>query len=279
MDSTAQQIEEEWRKSSLKLLYKGKGDTNNPDSYRGIALESVGLKILTRVIANRVKPFLPEERFVSGQWKLIFEATERELRRGENRHHHIPDRRTISSWVNQWRTNASVVNKKHVGPHETVRTSENRRVLVALQKSPQRSVRHHARTLGMSRTSLRRIVKSDLKFHPYKLEVCQELRPVDRQNRYCLLSTISKRDVQYCTSEPEATAVLHNIAIDTGHENPPNDIALQEFINNRRIDVQQYEDVQMPAVVQGHGIGAYATRDAIINNHFAQIRDMQETLS
>ena len=67
-----------------------------------------------------------------------------------------------------------------------------------------------------------------------------------------------------------ATAVLHNIAINTGHENPPNDIALQEFINNRRIYVQQYGDVQMPAVVQGHGIGTYARRNAIINNHFAQ---------
>ncbi|PSN51357.1 hypothetical protein C0J52_07923 [Blattella germanica] len=41
----------------------------------------------------------------------------------------------------------------------------------------------------MSRTSLRRIVKSDLKFHPYKLQVCQELRLVDRQNR-----------VQFCTA-------------------------------------------------------------------------------
>ncbi|PSN31511.1 hypothetical protein C0J52_27272 [Blattella germanica] len=100
---------------------------------------------------------------------IIF--AQRELRRGENRHHHIPDRRTISRWVNQWRTNASVVNEKHVGPHKTVRTPENRqRVLVALQQSPQRTVRRHARTLGMSRTSLRRIVKSDLKFHPYKIQ-------------------------------------------------------------------------------------------------------------
>ncbi|PSN51358.1 hypothetical protein C0J52_07922 [Blattella germanica] len=54
---------------------------------------------------------------------IIF--AQRELIRGENRHHHIPDRRTISSWVNQWRTNASVVNKKHVGPHKTVLTPDN----------------------------------------------------------------------------------------------------------------------------------------------------------
>ncbi|KAJ4427009.1 hypothetical protein ANN_26808 [Periplaneta americana] len=61
------EIPEEWRKSKLKLLYKGKGDTNNPDSYRGIALESAGLKVLTRAIANRVirriEPLLPEEQF------------------------------------------------------------------------------------------------------------------------------------------------------------------------------------------------------------------------
>lgn len=61
------EIPEEWRKSKLKLLYKGKGNTNNPDSYRGIALESAGLKVLTRAIANRVirriEPLLPEEQF------------------------------------------------------------------------------------------------------------------------------------------------------------------------------------------------------------------------
>ena len=33
---------------------KGKGDTSSPDSYRGIALESIILKIFTRVITERL---------------------------------------------------------------------------------------------------------------------------------------------------------------------------------------------------------------------------------
>ena len=60
-------IPNEWRKSVIKLLYKGKGDTSNPESYRGMALESVGFKLLTRLIAQRMsdlgEPILSEDQF------------------------------------------------------------------------------------------------------------------------------------------------------------------------------------------------------------------------
>ncbi|KAJ4441574.1 hypothetical protein ANN_11430 [Periplaneta americana] len=119
---------------------------------------------------------------------------QRELRRGENRHHRVPNRRTMCRWVKQWRKNGSVVNTKHEGLRKIVGTPENiQRVRMALQQSPQRSVRRHTRTLRMSRTFLRRIVKSDLKFHPYRLQVCQELRPEDRQNRLQFCITFLQR--------------------------------------------------------------------------------------
>jgi hypothetical protein len=60
-------IPEEWRKSTIKTLYKGKGETNDPNSYRGIALESNIFKLLTRILTNRivgkVNPKIPEEQF------------------------------------------------------------------------------------------------------------------------------------------------------------------------------------------------------------------------
>jgi hypothetical protein len=61
------QIPTEWKKSTIKLIYKGRGDTCNPNTYRGIALESNALKLLTRILAKGVAsmldPVLPEEQF------------------------------------------------------------------------------------------------------------------------------------------------------------------------------------------------------------------------
>ena len=55
-----------WRKSILKLLYKGKGDVSRPESYRGIALESVAFKLLTKLLTQKlgalIEPMLPEEQ-------------------------------------------------------------------------------------------------------------------------------------------------------------------------------------------------------------------------
>lgn len=46
-------------------------------------------------------------------------------------------------------------------------------------RSPQRSARKHAAALGLSARSTRRILHEELKFHPYKLAVVQELNPRD----------------------------------------------------------------------------------------------------
>ena len=60
-------VPDERRKSTFKLLYKGKGDTTSPNSYRGIALEPTALKLLTRILtkrlAEKLEPLLPEEQF------------------------------------------------------------------------------------------------------------------------------------------------------------------------------------------------------------------------
>ena len=60
-------IPHNWRESTVKLLYKGKGDTSVPDSYRGIALESNILKIFTRLLMKRlmdeVEDKIPEQQF------------------------------------------------------------------------------------------------------------------------------------------------------------------------------------------------------------------------
>ncbi|PSN48038.1 hypothetical protein C0J52_09099 [Blattella germanica] len=63
-----------------------------------------------------------------------------------------------------------------------------------------------------------------------------------------------------------ATAVLHNIAIDTRDEDPLQDVTLLDYMQNKRLEY--FGDVPVPDF-RGDGQGAEAYRRAIIHNHFA----------
>jgi hypothetical protein len=59
---------EAWRKSTVMVLYKGKGDLRDPNMYRGIALLSHAFKWFTKMVARRLVEYvdgrtLPEEQF------------------------------------------------------------------------------------------------------------------------------------------------------------------------------------------------------------------------
>ena len=72
--------------------------------------------------------------------------------------------------------------KKLPGPVATVQTPEKvGRVREAVVRSPTRSARRHAVELGMSESTLRRILHKDLGFHPYKMMIIQTLNKGDYQ--------------------------------------------------------------------------------------------------
>ena len=100
------------------------------------------------------------EKFFKNNYSTT--VTQRVFRRHFDigRNGNVPTRQTILHWVTQFRTTASIVNKKPPGSSRTVRTPENvRRVAHAFQSSPQRSARRHSIALHLTpRTS-----KSDLK--------------------------------------------------------------------------------------------------------------------
>ncbi|CAI6356266.1 unnamed protein product [Macrosiphum euphorbiae] len=80
--------------------------------------------------------------------------------------------------------------KKPPGTPHSVRIPENvDRVRAAFFVSPRRSARRHAVTLGMSRRSLHRILRNDLKFHPYKIMIVQQLKEGDfvQRREFCRL--------------------------------------------------------------------------------------------
>jgi hypothetical protein len=91
---------------------------------------------------------------------------------------------TILNWVTQFRTTASIVNKKPPGCPRTVRTLENvRRVANAFQSSPQHSAHCHSVAYHLSPRAIRHILYEDLKFHPFKIQVVQKHLPRDLKKR------------------------------------------------------------------------------------------------
>ncbi|PSN40569.1 hypothetical protein C0J52_10782 [Blattella germanica] len=61
-------------------MEKGKGDPENPTAYRGIALESTPLKLLTGILikrlAEKLESFLPEEQFSFRKGRSTTQAVE-----------------------------------------------------------------------------------------------------------------------------------------------------------------------------------------------------------
>jgi len=112
----------------------------------------------------------------------------------------IPSRNTLKLWVHNFREKGSVLKSKHPGQQRSTRTPENiERVRSAFQKSPERSHRKHAASLGMKASTIRRILHDDLNFHPYKILMTQELLPTDLTARLNfsqrLLLAIEENDV------------------------------------------------------------------------------------
>jgi hypothetical protein len=69
--------------------------------------------------------------------------------------------------------------KKPSGRVLSVRIPENiDAVQAAVVRNPRRSVRKIASSLGLGRRSVQRILLN-LQFHPYKLQIVQELKPND----------------------------------------------------------------------------------------------------
>jgi hypothetical protein len=114
----------------------------------------------------------------------------------------VPTRNTILLWVNNFRASGSALKRKPTGRPRTARTPENvETVRASIEQSPSRPARKHAAALGLSDRSLRRILHTDLKMHPYKMVFAQELNERDYERRSALCMEIE----QYV---PRAAVVL-----------------------------------------------------------------------
>jgi len=89
------------------------------------------------------------------------------------------------------RASGSALPRKPSGCPQNVRTPENvQRVRASIEQSPRRSARKHTAALGISDRTVRRILHTDLRMHPYKIMVAQELSVTDWETRRTLSEDI-----------------------------------------------------------------------------------------
>ena len=96
----------------------------------------------------------------------------------------VPSRNSILRWVNALRRTGSLLKTKPSGPARTARTPRNvDRVREAIFRSPRCSAGRHSAELGISQSTMQRILHKDLAFQPYKLMTVQQLNSRDYQQR------------------------------------------------------------------------------------------------
>ena len=111
----------------------------------------------------------------------------------------VPDWKTILRWVSHVTASGSALPRKPSGRHRNIRTRENvQRVRASIEQSLRRSARKHAAALGISDRTVRRILHADLRMHPYKMMVAQELNVTDWETCRTLWGYSSTRPSHSC---------------------------------------------------------------------------------
>jgi inhibitor of nuclear factor kappa-B kinase subunit alpha len=118
----------------------------------------------------------------------------------------LPSRNSILLWASNFKQLGSTQKKKAGGHESSARTPEKIDAMkTSVDQFPNRSARKHALTLKISDRSARRILKFDLKMHPYKILVTQKLSETDysTRKRLCLemKQKISPTDTVFFSDE------------------------------------------------------------------------------
>lgn len=100
---------------------------------------------------------------------------------GRNR---APTASTVLRLIKKFESTGSVGTVKSPGRNRIVRTEQNIAVVQdSVAVSPQKSLHRRSQQLGISPSSLHRILKFDLHMHAYKIQLTQYLKPTDHHQR------------------------------------------------------------------------------------------------
>jgi len=125
----------------------------------GVAVNSVQFEIESRTGARRA--FAVKSFYKNNDSYVV---AQREFRKkfGIHRNSKVSSPHAIKTWVNNFEQTGSTVKKKGSSV-KTVRTSHNiDAVRASFEQSPRRSAVRHSKTLGLSESSVRRILHLDL---------------------------------------------------------------------------------------------------------------------
>lgn len=126
--------------------------------------------------------------------------------------HHIPSKSTVQRVIKNFETRYTLQDLPKPGRARTARTPQNiATVRQNVEACPETSVRRRAQEVGISQTSLWKILRKDLKFYPYKIQITQTLQENDHERR----REWSARVLQLNADEPEFCANL--IMTDEAH--------------------------------------------------------------
>ena len=107
-----------------------------------------------------------------------------------------PCERTIKRLVDKFRNTGSLVddNKGHSSRPFSARNPTNIQVVRdRLQQSPRKSTRRLSQEVGISRTSVGRVIHKDLTLFPYKIKILQQQTDASRRERLEFRQIISER--------------------------------------------------------------------------------------
>lgn len=146
------------------------------------------------------------EEFINNGGSPISTQRAFRVRFALGRHDPVPDRKTIQNWVSNFRQTGSALKLKPPGRPKTATGPEKvAAVKASVDQSPQRSARKHAAALQLSDRSVRRILHEELKMHPYKIVVTQQLTERDWETRTTLcrdlLRNVPQGDIMLFTDE------------------------------------------------------------------------------
>ena len=155
-------------------------------------------KIGTIVFTNmpwstKEKAFCVEAYFPNKSYTFVQANFRREFRR-----RNAPSKSRIFDWIKKFRGHGTVQNFYYKGITDThfswrvsARTERNiNEVRKSVVRSPKKSFRRRSQELGISRESLRRVLKSDLLLYPYTIQIKQRLTEPDMEKRVAMCEWI-----------------------------------------------------------------------------------------
>lgn len=105
-----------------------------------------------------------------------------------------PSPKLIDKWVKKFEETGSTLEKLKPGHPRSSKKVENiDSVSQSVRDNPDLSIRKRADALNVHRSSLFRILHKDLKLHPYKIQLMQELKPQDAGQSLDFLNQMIKR--------------------------------------------------------------------------------------